>query len=143
MPSVLVRAYKEADEARVIELWIFAGLVRPWNDPKRDIARKLQVQRELFLVAELDGVIVGTVMAGYEGHRGWINYLAVDIGQRRRGIATALMRDAERRLRLVGCPKVNLQIRHENTAVQAFYAALGFKNDEVMSMGKRLEDDEK
>ena len=143
MPSVLVRAYKEADEARVIELWIFAGLVRPWNDPKRDIARKLQVQRELFLVAELDGVIVGTVMAGYEGHRGCINYLAVDIGQRRRGIATALMRDAERRLRLVGCPKVNLQIRHENTAVQAFYAALGFKNDEVMSMGKRLEDDEK
>jgi len=143
MASVLVRAFKDTDEARVIELWTFAGLVRPWNDPKRDIERKLKVQRDLFLVAELDGVIVGTVMAGYEGHRGWINYLAVDIGQRRRGIGTALMRDAERRLRLVGCPKINLQIRHGNTAVQAFYATLGFKDDEVLSMGKRLEDDEK
>jgi ribosomal protein S18 acetylase RimI-like enzyme len=143
MASVLVRAYKEADEARVIELWTFAGLVRPWNDPKRDIARKLQVQRDLFLVAELDGVLVGTVMAGYDGHRGWVNYLAVDIGQRRRGIGSALMRDAERRLRLFGCPKINLQIRAENHAVQAFYAALGFKDDEVMSMGKRLESDEK
>src|SRR6185503_3479776 len=110
MPSVLVRAFRDTDEARVIELWTLAGLVRAWNDPKRDIERKLQAQRELFLVAELDGVIVGTVMAGYEGHRGWINYLAVDIGQRRRGIGTALMHDAERRLRLVGCPKINLQV---------------------------------
>jgi ribosomal protein S18 acetylase RimI-like enzyme len=142
MPSVIVRAFKEADEARVIELWTLAGLVRPWNNPQRDIARKLKVQRELFLVAELEGVIVGTVMAGYDGHRGWVNYLAVDIGQRRRGIGTALMRDAERRLRLVGCPKLNLQIRRENTDVQAFYAALGFSEDQAVSMGKRLEKDD-
>ncbi len=142
MPQVVVRAFREADEARVIEIWTFAGLVKPWNDPKKDIARKLLLQRELFLVAELDGVIVGTVMAGYEGHRGWVNYLAVDIGERRRGIGTALMRDAERRLRLLGCPKLNLQIRRENAAVQAFYATLGFKDDEVMSLGKRLESDE-
>lgn len=142
MPSVLIRAFKEADEARVVELWTLAGLVRPWNDPKKDIARKPQVQRDLFLVAELQGVLVGTVMAGYDGHRGWINYLAVDIGERRRGIGTALVRDAERRLRLFGCPKINLQIRRENTAVQAFYAALGFQDDAVMSMGKRLESDE-
>ena len=99
MPSVLVRAFRESDEARVIELWMFGGLIKPWNDPKKDIARKLKVQRDLFLVAELEGVVVGVVMAGYEGHRGWVNYLAVDIGQRRRGIGTALMRDAERRLR--------------------------------------------
>ncbi|HEY6078960.1 MAG TPA: GNAT family acetyltransferase [Polyangiaceae bacterium] len=138
MASVLVRAFKEADEARVIELWLLGGLVRPWNDPKQDIARKLKVQRELFLVAELEGVVVGVVMAGYDGHRGWVNYLAVDIGQRRRGIGTALMRDAERRLRLLGCPKLNLQIRRENTAVQAFYQAIGFSEDAVVSMGKRL-----
>ena len=143
MPSVLVRAYKEADEARVIELWMFAGLIKPWNDPKKDIARKLKVQRELFLVAELEGIVVGVVMAGYEGHRGWVNYLAVDIGQRRRGIGRALMRDAERRLRLLGCPKINLQVRRENAEVQAFYASLGFKDDEVVSLGKRLEDDQK
>ena len=142
MASVLVRAFKEADEARVIELWLLGGLVRPWNDPKQDIARKLKVQRELFLVAELEGVVVGVVMAGYEGHRGWVNYLAVDIGQRRRGIGTALMRDAERRLRLVGCPKLNLQIRSENTTVQAFYQAIGFSEDAVVSMGKRLATDQ-
>ena len=142
MPQVVVRPFRETDESRVIELWTFAGLVRPQNDPKKDIARKLKVQRELFLVADLDGSVVGTVMAGYEGHRGWINYLAVDIGQRRRGIGSALMRDAERRLRLAGCPKINLQIRAENTAVQAFYASLGFGDDQVMSMGKRLESDE-
>jgi ribosomal protein S18 acetylase RimI-like enzyme len=142
MASVRVRVFREADEARVIELWMFGGLVKPWNDPKKDIARKLKVQPELFLVAELEGVIVGTVMAGYEGHRGWVNYLAVDIGQRRRGIGTALMRDAERRLRLVGCPKINLQIRRENTDVQAFYATLGFTEDAAVSMGKRLEPDE-
>jgi ribosomal protein S18 acetylase RimI-like enzyme len=103
----------------------------------------LKVQRELFLVAELEGVVVGVVMGGYDGHRGWINYLAVDIGQRRRGIGSALMRDAERRLRLLGCPKINLQVRRENAEVQAFYAALGFTDDAVASMGKRLEDDEK
>ena len=142
MASVLVRAYKETDEARVLELWMFAGLLRPWNDPKKDIARKLKVQRDLFLVAELEGLVVGVVMAGYDGHRGWVNYLAVDIGQRRRGIGTALMRDAERRLKLLGCPKVNLQVRFENTAVQSFYAALGYGVDEVASMGKRLESDE-
>ncbi len=143
MAQVLVRAFREADEARVIELWMFAGLIKPWNDPKKDIARKLKVQRELFLVAELEGVVVGVVMSGYEGHRGWLNYLAVDIGQRRRGIGSALVRDVERRLRVLGCPKINLQVRRENAEVQAFYAALGFSNDEVESLGKRLEDDEK
>ena len=141
MAQVVVRAFKDSDEARVIELWTFAGLVRSWNDPKEDIARKLKVQRELFLVAELEGTVVGVVMAGYEGHRGWINYLAVDIGQRRRGIGSALMRDAERRLRLLGCPKIKLQVRAENTGVQAFYATLGFKDDQVVSLGKRLEND--
>ena len=141
MAQVIVRVFKESDEARVIELWTFAGLVRSWNDPKKDIARKLKVQRELFLVAELEGTVVGVVMAGYEGHRGWVNYLAVYIGQRRRGIGSALMRDAERRLRLLGCPKINLQVRAENRDVQAFYAALGFKDDNVVSLGKRLEDD--
>jgi ribosomal protein S18 acetylase RimI-like enzyme len=138
MAHVVVRAFKDSDEARVLELWTFGGLVRPWNDPKKDIERKLKVQRELFLVAELEGTVVGVVMAGYEGHRGWVNYLAVDIGQRRRGIGTALMRDAERRLLLLGCPKINLQVRRENAGVQAFYAAIGYSEDAAVSMGKRL-----
>jgi ribosomal protein S18 acetylase RimI-like enzyme len=142
MASVVIRAFREADEPRVIELWLLGGLLRPWNDPHKDIARKLKVQRELFLVADLEGSVVGVVMAGYDGHRGWINYMTVDPKQRRRGIATALLRDAERRLRLLGCPKLNLQVRRENQEVQAFYAAMGFTEDAAVSLGKRLEVDE-
>jgi ribosomal protein S18 acetylase RimI-like enzyme len=139
MAQVLVRAFQETDEARVIELWTFGGLVKAGHDPKREIARKLKVQRDLFLVAELEGTVVGVVMAGYEGHRGWVSSLAVDIGQRRRGIGTALMRDVERRLRVLGCPKMKLQVRLDNSAVQAFYAAIGFGVDETVVMGKQLE----
>ncbi len=142
MPSVVVRAFREDDEPRVIELWLLGGLLRPWNNPHKDIARKLKVQRDLFLVADLDARVVGVAMAGYDGHRGWVNYLTVDPKQRRRGIGTALMRDAERRLRLLGCPKINLQLRKENQEMAAFYAALGFKEDAAVSLGKRLEDDE-
>ena len=71
-----IRPFREADEAQVVALWQACGLTRPWNDPHRDIARKLAVQRELFLVGEEGGRIVASVMAGYEGHRGWVNYLA-------------------------------------------------------------------
>ena len=77
--------YVEADEAQVVSLWSEAGLVRPWNDPRKDIARKLRVQRDLFLVALQEGAIVGTVMGGYDGHRGWVNYLAVALSWRRKG----------------------------------------------------------
>lgn len=142
MPSVVVRAFREEDEARVIELWLLGGLLRPWNNPHKDIARKLKVQRDLFLVGELDGRVVGVAMAGYDGHRGWVNYLTVDPKERRRGIGSALMRDAERRLRLLGCPKINLQIRKDNVEMAAFYAALGFQEDAAISLGKRLEDDQ-
>jgi ribosomal protein S18 acetylase RimI-like enzyme len=89
----------------------------------------------------LDGAIVATVMAGYDGHRGWINYLAVTPTMRRQGYGRALMQDAERRLRDTGCPKINLQIRSANTAVIAFYRSLGYDEDAVVSMGKRLQHD--
>src|SRR5262249_2028601 len=90
-PAVQVRPFQVADADEVIALWHRAGLARPWNDPRRDIERKLLVQPELFLVAVLDGGVVGTVMAGYDGHRGWINYLGVDPDHQRRGIGRALM----------------------------------------------------
>ena len=95
----------------------------------------------MFLVAVMDGAIAGTVMAGYEGHRGWINYLATSPEHRRRGIARRLMQHAERLLKEAGCPKMNLQVRAGNAAAVAFYRAIGFNVDEVVSMGKRLEDD--
>lgn len=133
-----IRPYLESDEHAVVALWIACGLTRPWNDPRRDIARKLTVQRELFLVGEADGRIVGSVMAGYEGHRGWINYLAVHPDARRRGHATRLMAAAQALLLEAGCPKVNLQVRSSNGGAVAFYEKLGFTRDEVVSLGKRL-----
>jgi ribosomal protein S18 acetylase RimI-like enzyme len=137
-----IRPFAEADSDALIALWERSGLLRPWNDPRKDIARKLRVQPELFLVGVVDGRVVATVMAGYEGHRGWINYLAVDPGLRRGGLGKAMMAAAEKRLGLLGCPKVNLQIRRGNEDVVAFYARLGYVEDDVVSMGKRLESDE-
>ena len=137
-----IRPFADGDEGSVIALWRRAGLMRPWNDPRRDIARKRQVQRELFLVAIDGDRIVGTVMAGYDGHRGWINYLAVDVDARRRGIGRALMAAAEQGLVALGCPKINLQIRTGNAEALAFYARLGFVPDDVVSVGKRLERDD-
>ncbi len=135
-----IREFRTADQQPVIALWERCGLIRPWNDPQRDISRKLNVQPEL-LVGVLDKNIVATVMAGYEGHRGWINYLAVAPEQQRQGLGRHMMREAENRLRLAGCPKINLQIRRANTDVTAFYNALGYAVDDVVSMGKRLETD--
>lgn len=137
-----VREFQDADEAQVIDVWRACGLTRPWNDPSRDIARKKQVQPDLFLVAEDEGTIVGTVMAGYEGHRGWINYLGVLPERQKSGIARALMDEAERRLRALGCPKINLQVRSDNQEALAFYARIGFQQDPVLSLGKRLVQDE-
>ena len=137
-----VREFQDADETQVIEVWRACGLTRPWNDPSRDIARKKEVHPDLFLVAEDEGAVVGTVMAGYEGHRGWINYLGVLPARQKSGIARALMDEAERRLRALGCPKINLQVRSDNEQALAFYARIGFQQDPVLSLGKRLVQDE-
>ena len=133
-----IRSYQESDEAAVVALWQACGLTRPWNDPHKDIARKLLVQRELFLVGEVDGQLVATAMAGYDGHRGWVNYLAVQPGQRGHGYGAALMAHIEQLLLALGCPKLNLQVRSSNTAVLDFYRHLGYAQDEAVSLGKRL-----
>ena len=136
--TLTIRSYGHDDESAVVALWHACGLVRPWNDPRRDIARKLTVQPELFLVGTIDDTIVATAMVGYDGHRGWINYLAVDPAHRLRGHARRLMDEAERLLLARGCPKLNLQVRAGNDAVLAFYAALGYQPDGAVSLGKRL-----
>ena len=141
LPGLSIRAFREADEAEIITLWDTCGLLRPWNDPHKDIARKLTVQRELFLVGSVAEQIVATVMAGYDGHRGWINYLAVDPMHRRQGFARLLVTEVEGRLRDLGCAKINLQIRRDNREAIAFYGRIGFAEDEAVSMGKRLERD--
>lgn len=133
-----IREFLEPDTEAVVDLWHAADLVRPWNDPHRDIARKLAVQRELFLVGEIEGVVVASAMAGYDGHRGWVNYLAVDPDHRGRGYGRLLMAEVEGRLTAAGCPKLNLQVRSDNTDALGFYAALGYSVDAAVSLGKRL-----
>ncbi len=133
-----IRQYQPADQQAVIALWHETDLVRPPNDPATDIATKVAHSPELFLVGTLDGVIIATIMIGYEGHRGWINYLAVSPKSQGGNFGRKLMAEAETRLRKLGCPKVNLQVRTTNTKVIAFYEKLGFKDDHCVSLGKRF-----
>ena len=132
-------AFQESDQAEVIALWdgVF-GYTAPHKDPATVIRLKLAVQPNLLFIARLDGRLVGTVMGGYDGHRGWVYSLAVCPGVRRRGIGTALMRHVERELAGRGCPKVNLQVLASNAATVAFYEKLGYSVEERVSMGKLL-----
>jgi ribosomal protein S18 acetylase RimI-like enzyme len=141
MDDPKIRSYQDSDEAAVANLWreVFPGSPS-WNHPETDIQRKLAVQRGLFLVATFGGEIVGTAMGGYDGHRGWVYYVAVKPGYRRKGIGTALMRGVEEGLTRIGCPKLNLQVRATNHEVVAFYKRLGYQVEERVSMGKRLEE---
>jgi ribosomal protein S18 acetylase RimI-like enzyme len=133
-----IRGFERADEAAVVGLWEACGLTRPWNDPHKDVARKLAVQPELFLVGVMEEAVMASVMAGYEGHRGWMNYLAVAPRFRGRGFGRTLVEHVERLLLERGCPKINLQVRASNPAAVAFYRRLGYAQDESISLGKRL-----
>ena len=139
--QMLVRPYRTDDEEFLVSLWQVCELTVPWNNPHKDIARKLQVQPELFLVGILDSRLIATVMGGYDGHRGWINYLAVHPDFQGNGYGQGIMNSVETALREMGCPKINLQIRTGNDKIGSFYQKLGFTNDQVVSMGKRLEAD--
>ena len=137
-----IRPFNPEDEESLVALWKRCELVRPTNDPHKDILRKLQVNPEWFLVGVLDSQIVASVMAGYEGHRGWLNYVAVDPAHRRRGLGRLIIAEADRLLRAAGCPKINLQVRASNKGAIEFYRRLGYSVDEVVSMGKRLVNDD-
>ena len=142
MDEIVYRVYRDDDEAGVIELWRRCDLLRPWNHPQADIRRKRADSPELFFVAERDGRLVASCMAGYDGHRGWIYYLAVAPDLQRRGIASRLLAIAESGLRNLGCPKIDLLVRDTNQVVIAFYRALGYAADPVAVMSKRLIEDE-
>lgn len=133
-----VRAFARGDTEAVVGLWRDAGLLRPWNDPHLDIERMLTVQPELFLVADEAGAILGSVMAGYDGHRGWLYYLASASDRRGEGIGRALVAEAERLLIAMGCPKVQLMVRLDNARAVDFYDAVGYEPFEVTTTGKRL-----
>jgi ribosomal protein S18 acetylase RimI-like enzyme len=133
-----LRPFDPRDEQSVIALWQECGITRPWNDPVKDIARKLTVQPELFLVGESDGVVVATAMFGFDGTRGWVHYLAVAPGRQGESLGRAIMTEGERLLTAMGCPKLNLQVRSGNERVIGFYRALGYAPDDTVSLGKRL-----
>lgn len=141
--TLSIRPFQLADEASVIALWARCDLIRPWNDPQKDIQRKLLVRPELFLVGTCGDAVVATVMAGYDGHRGWLNYLASAPELRSQGLGRAMVAAAEERLRGFGCAKINLQVRRSNSAAVAFYQQLGYHEDDVLSMGKRLIQDDR
>ena len=135
-----VRPFRRSDSEALSTLWrrVFPD-DPPGNAPKVMIENKLRVQPDLLLVGEFDGTIVGAVMAGFDGVRGWIYHLAVSPEHRRRGFATRLVRSAEQGLQSLGCPKVNLQVRATNQEVVAFYRSVGYQVEERVSMGRRLE----
>ena len=134
-----IRVFRESDESAVIELWrAVSPCTAPHHDPATSIRKKLAVDPELFFVAEMDGAVVGTVMGGYDGHRGWIYSVAVRSAHRRQGIGTALMRRGEAALAERGCLKINLQVLTSNPAAVPFYETLGYCVEERISMGKRL-----
>ncbi len=139
IPHMLqIRQFKAEDKTSVIRLWHDCNLVVPWNNPAKDIQRKLEAGAELFLVAEFDDKLIASVMGGYDGHRGWIYYLAVAPMYRNKGYAQDMMAEMESKLIDLGCPKINLLVRSTNIEVIEFYQSLGYSADLSVSLGKRL-----
>jgi ribosomal protein S18 acetylase RimI-like enzyme len=138
--QVFIRSFRESDRASLSRLWteVFSD-DRPRNAPDRMIDGALSIRPETLLIAESDGTLVGALIAGFDGLRGWIYHLAVAPQHRRCGIATRLMRAAEAALRSLGCCKINLQVMETNASVVAFYRSLGYHVEERISMGRSLE----
>lgn len=139
----LIRAYAPEDREKLVALWELCGLVRPWNNPYRDIERKQANRPQWLRVVEVQRSakrwdLIGSIMIGYEGHRGWVNYLAVHPRWQGRGLGRALMAEAESLLLAEACPKLSLLVRSDNEAVRAFYERLGYRVDQALAMGKRL-----
>ncbi len=136
----MIRVAEGEDAEAVIALWQECGLTRPWNDPAQDFARAVGSESSTVLVAESDGGLMGSVMVGDDGHRGWVYYLAVAEGARRTGLGRKLMAAAEDWLRARGCPKIQLMVRDGNAEALGFYAALGLEPQGVVTLGRFLRD---
>ncbi|MEX1033170.1 MAG: GNAT family acetyltransferase [Cellvibrionaceae bacterium] len=134
--------FKPFERHAVVDLWRRCNLIVAWNNPNRDIDRKVAHSPENFWVGYVDGVLIASVMFGYDGHRGSVNYLAIDPAYQGRGYGRQLMEAVEGQMQSWGCPKINLAVRSTNRQVLAFYEALGYKTDPVSSLGKRFEDDD-
>jgi ribosomal protein S18 acetylase RimI-like enzyme len=136
--SFTIVRYGSEHQDAIVDLWKECDLAVPQNDPVEDIQKKLDFQPLLFFVALLDDKVIGSLMVGYDGHRGWINYLAVLPDYQKRGYGRKLVERAIYELKKLGCLKVNLQVRRNNISAVEFYKHLEFKEDDVVSLGKRL-----
>lgn len=137
-PKPVIDTFTEGDRHRVVTLWGECGLTRPWNDPDKDIDRKVADSPWGFIVLRLGNAIIGSAMFGYDGHRGSVNYLSVHPAHRRKGYARLLMQHGEALLLALGCPKINLLVRTGNEEVTGLYRQLGYVPDDVVELGKRL-----
>jgi ribosomal protein S18 acetylase RimI-like enzyme len=126
------------DAPLTIALWQACALTRPWNDPQADFDRALAGDTSTILLARDQGTVIGSVMIGHDGHRGWVYYLAVDPARQRQGLGKALMEATEQWLRAQGCPKLQLMVRNSNEAALGFYQALGYEAQDVTTLGKWL-----
>ena len=136
--DLIIRKYEEKDESQVISLWQQCNLIVPQNNPHEDIKKKIEFQPNLFFVGTVNDEVIASIMVGYEGHRGWINYMAVLPEYQNKGYGRQLVDKAIAELKKLGCLKVNLQVRENNKDVIEFYENLGFSNDRVVSLGKHL-----
>ncbi|MCJ2186963.1 GNAT family acetyltransferase [Novosphingobium sp. 2638] len=137
--AIEIDAALPADWEGVVALWEAVGLTRPWNDARADFDLALAGPASTILLAREGAALRGTVMVGFDGHRGWVYYLGVDPACRDAGIGRALMQASEQWLTARGCPKIQLMVRGSNAEARGFYEALGYDVQDVVTIGRRLD----
>ncbi|MGE5723367.1 MAG: GNAT family acetyltransferase [Sphingomonadales bacterium] len=140
MAEVTIRPMEDRDRAGVVRLWQACALTRPWNDPDRDLTMAMESTDATLFVAEQGGAVIGSVMTGFDGHRGWIYYLAVAPDWQREGLGRRLFAAAEAWLKQRGAPKIQLMVREGNAAAARFYEAIGLEIQPVVTYGRWLRD---
>lgn len=138
--NALIRHAEDGDVPALVALWERTGLTRPWNDPHADIALARRGPHSTILVADAANVLLGSVMVGHDGHRGWVYYLAVEPDRQREGLGSLLLTAAEDWLRARAVPKLMLLVRPDNADVRAFYHAEGFIEEPRIIFSKRLDE---
>ena len=128
---------EEVDAA--ITLWRICGLTRPWNDPEADARLAMTAPASVILAGRIEGRVIATAMTGFDGHRAWVYYLAVDPTLRGVGHGTAMTKACEAWAQAQGAPKIQLMVRSGNEAAKGFYGAIGYEHQEVLVLGKRLD----